>query len=141
MPRLSPFAITLALAATAASAQPPSPPSGYHKVTVPTSAGPGEGRETRVLLETPHLKLATILLRRGTVLEAHSAPMPVTIQVISGQGVVELGDRSEPVTAGSLVALAPGMQHLVRPGAGTDMVLLVHHLKTPNPPRRRSGGG
>jgi quercetin dioxygenase-like cupin family protein len=112
---------------------------GYHLVSAPTTAGSGEPRETRVLLETAHLKLASITLRNGAVLEEHSAPMPVTIQVLSGRGTIELAGKTESVAVGAVLALSPGMKHLVRPDAGTDMILLVHHMLTsPRGPRPSS---
>jgi quercetin dioxygenase-like cupin family protein len=130
--------ITLVGAQTDAQRGTPQGP-GYHLVTVPTNAGPGEGKEAKTVLETPHLKLATVVLRRGTVLEEHSSPTPVTIQVISGRGTIELGEASERVGPGSLLSLSPGRKHLVRPEAGGDMVLLVHHLKAPRVGRARAG--
>ncbi|MBL8961984.1 MAG: hypothetical protein JNJ98_19130 [Gemmatimonadetes bacterium] len=119
--------------------QVPPQPLGYHVVALPLTAGTGSARETHVVLETPHLKLATVVLRNGAILEEHSAPTPVTIQVVSGRGTVTLGAASETVSAGSLLALSPGLTHVIRPDAGTDMVLVVHHLKTPQRPRRAPG--
>ncbi|MCC6808559.1 MAG: hypothetical protein IT381_14130 [Deltaproteobacteria bacterium] len=110
---------------------------GYHELTVATVAGPGEPVETRVLLETPHLKLASVTLRQGATLAEHSAPMQVTIQAISGSGTVKLsGDKSVRVEAGKLVVLAPNMPHSVVADDKSDLIVLVHHIKGGGP-----GGG
>jgi quercetin dioxygenase-like cupin family protein len=114
---------------------------GYHVVTVPLTAGAGVRQETKILVETAHLKLASVTLRQGAVLEEHSSPMPVTIQVISGRGVVTMEGASEVIAAGAVLVLAPGMKHVVRPEAASDMILLVHHLKSPQTGPRPPKGG
>jgi quercetin dioxygenase-like cupin family protein len=130
----------MSLIATPLAAQRGTPQApGYHIVSVPTAAGAGEARETKVVLETPHVKLATVILRKGTVLEEHSSPMAVTVHVISGRGTIEMGDSKEIVGPGSVLALSPDKKHLVRPDTGADMILLVHHLKSPGRGQRRPG--
>lgn len=127
-------ALTIAAAsvATAQGGPPSQPPGpGYHIVTLPSSAGAGERKEVKTLLETAHLKLASITLRGGTLLEEHSAPMPVTIQVLSGRGTVEMGDIREAIDPAHMISLAPGVKHSVRPDGESDLVLLVHHFKMP----------
>ena len=105
---------------------PPGP--GYHEVTLTTVAGPGEAVESKVVLETPHLKLASVILRQGATLAEHSSPMQVSIQALAGAGTVKLADgKSLRVEAGKLVVLAPNKAHTVIADAKTDLVLLVHH--------------
>jgi len=43
-------------------------PSTNHVFEIPQSTGNGEGQEVSVLLDAAHLKLATVVLRRGSVL-------------------------------------------------------------------------
>ncbi len=132
------FSSLFACAARAADEpQRPAGP-GYHGVTLPTEAGTGEGKEIKVVIDTPHVKIATITLRGGTVLEEHSAPMPVTISALQGSGTVKMGDKSEPVNAGHMVVLAPNVAHSVVPEGKTDLILLVHHMK-PAPAGRGPG--
>ena len=116
-----------AVAEEAATTPPRGP--GYHAVALPTEAGTGPGREVKVLLETPHVKIATITLRGGTVLEEHSAPMPVTIQALRGTGTIRMGDARETLGADKMVTLAPGVPHSVTPEGKSDLLLLVQHLK------------
>lgn len=94
-------------------------------------AGDDEGRpiEPGPLLDAPHLKLMTIILRDGAVLPEHRASSPVTIQAVSGSGVARIGDETHRLDANHFVSLAPGVPHAVEPDAGTDMVLLVHYLR------------
>lgn len=116
----------------------------YHGVdlaSAPAPAGKRPAQEVKVLLETPHVKLATITLRDGKVLEAHSAPTPVTIQALRGRGIVQIGDAREPISVDRMVVLAPGMKHAVVPDGKDELVLLVHHMKPAPGPGASAGQG
>lgn len=95
---------------------------------LPTAPGEGKPREVQILLDVPALKLATIVLRQGTVLPDHSASVPVTIMALSGAGVVTAGEERLQLDPGHAVVLGPDVVHAVVPEPGTDMVVLVHHL-------------
>lgn len=97
-------------------------------VELPSAPGPGEPREVRVLVDEPALKLASIVLRGGTVLPSHHSEVPVTIVALSGSGTVVAGAERLRLDPGHAVVLAPKVPHAVEPDAGTDLVLLVHHL-------------
>ncbi len=125
------FALVLFVAAA------PPPPDGIHVVPVPVAAASGAPKDVELLLETPHLKLARITLRKGTVLAEHSAPMPVTIQILRGAGVIRFKDREERLSPERMVVLAPNVAHAVVPDPNTDVEILIHHLKAAPPP----GGG
>ncbi len=112
-----------ALAAPSASACP------THSVTVPTQAGPGQGKEVKELLDTPFVRLVSITLHNGTVLAEHSAPVAVTIQALSGSGVVRTGEKKERVAPGQMLLIGPNAVHEVTPDGKSDLVLLVHFLK------------
>jgi len=92
-------------------------------------AGDGPGKEVTVLLDESHLKLAVLTLRQGTVLPPHSAPVPTTIQVLQGAGVIHVDGKPIRVAEGELLPLRAGADHDVRPDEGGDMVLLVHYLR------------
>lgn len=98
-------------------------------VSVPDASGGEAPREVRVLVDTPHLKLVAIVLRGGTPLPEHTAPSPVTIQAVAGEGVVRVGDEARPLDATHMVALDAEVAHAVEPSPGTDLVVLVHHLR------------
>ena len=97
-------------------------------VEFPVPAGPGEPREVRVLVDEPALKLASIVLRQGTVLPEHHAPVPVTIQALQGTGTVLAAGERFGIDTAHAVVLGPNVPHTVEPDAGTDLVLLVHYL-------------
>ena len=99
-------------------------------VSVPTEIGEGEGKEVKVLVDADHLKLATIILRDGTSLPTHSTPVPATIQVLEGDGVIHVLGKPVAVEKGSVVVLAAGEEHDVVPRPESDMLLLVHYLRT-----------
>ena len=111
---------------------PPGP--GYHEVTIATVAGSGEAVESKVVLETPHLKLASVILRQGATLPEHSSSMQVSIQAVVGAGTVKLADgKTLRVELGKMVVLAPNMVHAVVADEKTDLILLVHHWKGGGP--------
>lgn len=109
---------------------PPAVACPTHAVALPTQAGPGQPKEVKELLDTPFVKLVTITLRGGTVLTEHAAPVAVTIQALSGSGIVRTGDKKERVSAGQLVLIGPNALHEVTPDGKGDLVLLVHYLKS-----------
>jgi len=122
--------LALGITTIARADAPTPPPMRYHVVELasPAVAKP-QAQEVKVLLDTPHVKLAMITLRDGKVLEPHSAPMPVTIQALRGRGVVAIGDAREVLGPERMVVLAPGVTHSVVPEGTSELVLLVHHMK------------
>ena len=76
------------ITALAGEPAPPAPPAapGVVEIALPTEAGAGAPKEIKPVLDNAHLKLATITLRKGTLLAEHSSPMPVTIMVLTGDG-------------------------------------------------------
>jgi quercetin dioxygenase-like cupin family protein len=117
----------------AASAQAPAPGPGYQTVQLPTAAGPGKPIESRVVADTAHVKSAVIILRQGATLSEHSSLHPVAIQALSGQGQLRLDKKLEKLAPTQMVLLDPGVKHEVIADKGTDLVLLVHHLKAASP--------
>lgn len=112
-----------------AAATPASTEPAFRALTIPASTSSGPDREVTVVLDAPHLKVVAIALRRGTVLPEHTAPVPVVIQAASGAGTAVLGDQRVRLDGSHPLSLAPGVPHAVEPDAGTDMTLLVFHLR------------
>ena len=108
--------------------------SANHVFELPQRAGSGEGKQVSVLLDARHLKLATVVLRNGSVLPSHRARVPATILVLEGEGVIHLGKEAVPVSRGTLVALAANQEHDVVPKPGSEMILLVHYLRVADGP-------
>lgn len=92
-------------------------------------AGAGEPREVKVLVDEPLLKLVKIVLRGGTVLPEHHSEFPVTIQAIHGSGTIMAGEQELKLDAAHPVVLAAKVPHAVTPDPGSDLVVLVHHLR------------
>ncbi len=85
------------------------PPSPVFEL--PQEVGYGPGKEVSVLLDESHLKLAVLTLRQGTALPPHSVPVPTTIQVLEGEGIIHIDSEQIPVSKGSLVSLRAGAEH------------------------------
>lgn len=100
-------------------------------VELPGPAEEGPPRQVSVLVDEPALKLASIVLRGGTVLPAHSADVPVTIMALEGSGTVVVGEERHRLDRTHAVVLGPDVMHAVEPDPDTDLVLLVHHLGRP----------
>lgn len=112
------------------SARTAEPPGGRHAVELPTAPATAPPVKVIPVYDAPHLKLATITLRDGAVLERHTAPMPVTIQVLVGEAEVTFDDgHRERVSPSRLVALEASVPHAVVPVGKATVVLLVHHMK------------
>lgn len=97
-------------------------------VELPATAGTGQPREIKVLVDEPALKLVTIVLRNGTLLPEHRSEVPVVIQALYGSGVVTAGGEQLRLDTTHPAVLAAKVSHAVAPDPGTDLVLLVHHL-------------
>ncbi len=124
-------ALALAGCATQSAAPQHAPTLGGSAARVvefPGSPGAGQPREVRALVDEPALKLVTIVLRAGTVLPQHQSEVPVTIVALQGGGTVVAGGERLHIDATHAAVLGPGVPHAVEPDAGTDLVLLVHHL-------------
>lgn len=99
----------------------------FRQVDMPPPPGPGQAREVRVLIDQPALKLATIVLRSGTVLPVHDSAATVQIVALHGAGTVVVGTERQRIDATHSVLLAPRVPHAVEPDPGTDLTLLVYH--------------
>jgi quercetin dioxygenase-like cupin family protein len=121
-------------------AQPRAAGPGHHLVTLPTAVQGSASVETRVLLETAHLKIATVSVRRGAVMAEHAAPTQVSIQALAGSGEIRLAGTTERIDPAHMLVLAPGVGHEIR-ATGGDLVLLVHHVLLPGPRGRGLGWG
>ncbi|MCU0655264.1 MAG: hypothetical protein MUF64_08245 [Polyangiaceae bacterium] len=132
------FFTTMAVAALSLGGCAAQPSAQHHTATLdgpasrvvefPGTPGAGDPREVRVLVDEPALKLASIVLRGGTVLPTHHSGVPVTIMALRGSGTVVAGAERLRLDPTHAVVLAPNVPHAVEPDTGTDLVVLVHHL-------------
>jgi quercetin dioxygenase-like cupin family protein len=70
--------------------------------------------------------LVEVVFEAGGLMKEHKAEGVVTIHVLSGNLVVVAEDEAHELSAGQLVALAPGIPHTVRALAPSEMLLTVH---------------
>lgn len=128
---------------TSTAAPPTTPPAatpepvtstGYLSVSLSTEVAegepPGPQVHPQVVADTPHVKTVVITLRDGATLPVHSSPHPAIIQALSGQGHAVMGEAREELSPARMLLLDPGVKHEVVAAEGTDLVLLVHHMKT-----------
>ena len=85
-------------------------------------AGGGDVQFTH-LMNRGGWQLVRIFLREGAVLRRHISPFPATVAVISGVGVMEVGEERTDLKPGRLVSFNAGDPHEVR--AQSDLVFLV----------------
>ena len=109
--------------ASAASAGP------ARSLDIPAADPAGPDLQTHLLLDSAAVKLMSIRLRAGAILPEHASDLPVLIEAVAGAGAVAIGDRRLPIDASRVVSLAPAVRHAVTADAGSELVLLVHHLR------------
>lgn len=81
-----------------------------------TDIGAGQNKQVEVLFEGPRRKLVQITLRKEAILESHTAPEPITIQCLSGKGLLIVGDKKESVQLepGVLVTMESNIVHEIK---------------------------
>lgn len=74
---------------------------------------PGPDKQVVPLFTGPGRKLVQITLRNGATLEAHNAPVPITIQCVAGSGTLTVSGQGPavPLKPGVLVTIEPGIVH------------------------------
>src|SRR5260221_8849137 len=82
-------------------------------IQLPHQIGDGKDREVRTLFADRWRKLALIQLRRGAVLDDHSARFPITIQALAGNGTLRIGDEAYELSSGVVVPVDAHVVHRV----------------------------
>ena len=95
------------------------------KLDVRTEIGEGKDTEVRALFDGPRRKIIQITLRRDSILKAHKASEPITVQCVAGKGefVEVAAEKSCELTPGVLITVDPEVVHEVR--AKPDISILV----------------
>jgi len=85
------------------------------------------------LHDSEHVQVSMVTLQPGEALKRHVTPVDVFFYVIEGDGVVEIGDEQEPVSADMLIDSPADIPHrLLNESDGVFRFLVV---KTPRPTR------
>jgi len=77
---------------------------------------PGEtaaGRRAETLIKDDRLRVVLVTMRAGATLHEHTAPGPITIQVLGGRFGVTVAGEGREMGSGALLALASGVRHAV----------------------------
>ena len=82
-------------------------------VSMTTTIGEGSDQEVAKLYENAWTKLVQVTLRNGKTLAEHSAKEPVTIQCVSGEGVLVIGEERVALKPGVVVPLEANVAHAV----------------------------
>lgn len=84
------------------------------------------------LVKTDTIRVVLVTMLKDGELQEHSAPGPITVQVLQGEIDFTVGDESHLMEAGDLISLAPGVRHAVR-GVEDGAFLLTIGVMTREP--------
>jgi quercetin dioxygenase-like cupin family protein len=88
---------------------------------------PAESIVSRTLIAQPMLRVVLFGFAAGQELTEHKTPMAATIQILSGEAELVLGEEVVEVRPGALIYMAPNLPHSVR--AHTDMQMVLTMAK------------
>jgi len=89
------------------------------------------GVSARAIHSTEHVQVSMVTLQPGEALKLHVTPVDVFFHVLEGEGVVEIGDEKEQVSADMLIHSPARIPHrLINDGEEEFRFLVV---KTPRP--------
>lgn len=88
------------------------------------------GRAGKTLVKEGSLRITFVALKKGTVLPSHQIAGPVSIQTTRGCLRLSTDTEDMDVTAGTLIALGPGVAHTAQ--AHTDCALLLTFAMSDN---------
>ncbi|HDQ73736.1 MAG TPA: cupin domain-containing protein [Chloroflexi bacterium] len=89
--------------------------------------------DARNLYNTPDAMITVITLKPGQSLKRHITPVDVAFYVLSGKGVVEIGDEKQEVEANTLVESPKDIVHCWY--NESDEALRFMIVKAPKPTR------
>ncbi len=86
------------------------------KLNLQTEIGEGKDIESHLLFDGARRKIMQITLRRNSVLKAHKASEPITIQCVSGRGelIDIIKNENYELSTGVLITVEPEVVHEVR---------------------------
>lgn len=67
-----------------------------------------------ILIKTDTIRVVLVTMLEGGGLQEHSAPGPITVQVLAGSIDFSVEGKSNIMGEGELISLAPGVRHAVR---------------------------
>ncbi len=103
-----------------------------HALGAPEAPNP-HNVSARALHDSEHVQVSMVTLEPGENLKRHVTPVDVFFYVIEGNGIVEIGDEQEPVSADMLIDSPAGIPHRLLNESDDTFRFLV--VKTPRPVR------
>lgn len=88
---------------------------------------PENGILSRTLQNDARTKVIQFTFAPGQELSAHTAPMPATIYIVSGEATLRLGTDTMDAAAGSFAYMPPLLEHGIQ--AKTEVVMLLTMVK------------
>ncbi|PKL38396.1 MAG: cupin domain-containing protein [Spirochaetae bacterium HGW-Spirochaetae-1] len=90
--------------------------------------------DARNLYNEESAMVTIITLRPGQSLKRHITPVDVAFYVLSGTGIVEVGDEREAVSANTLIESPKDIMHCWYNESGEDLRFMV--IKAPRPAKK-----
>ena len=84
---------------------------------------PESGKQSVILVDDERNKVIAFAFAEGEGLAEHVAPLPVTIQIVSGDATLTLEDRNIDGKPGTFLQLNPKIPHSIT--AKTPLVMVV----------------
>jgi quercetin dioxygenase-like cupin family protein len=88
---------------------------------------PENGILSRTIQMDDRSKVVLFVFAPGQELSAHTAPMPASIFIVSGEGTLKLGSDTMEIKPGSYAYMPPKMEHAIK--ARTEVVMLLTMVK------------
>ena len=83
----------------------------------------------KVLRNDEHVKIALVTIAAGATMPEHAAPVPVTVQTLSGSGSMTVSGEPHELSAGTIYYMEANAPHALDAQQGEPLVVLVHYLK------------
>lgn len=87
-----------------------------------------------ILVKTDTIRVVLVTMLKDGELQEHSAPGPITVQVLKGAFDFAVDDEEHLMREGDLISLAPGVRHSVRGiEDGAFLLTIGVFMRTPDP--------
>lgn len=86
---------------------------------------PTDSIVSRTLLGNDNVKAVLFGFAVGQELSEHTASMPAIIHILSGEGILKLGEATHEVTAGAWAYMPAGLNHALTAKTEVRMLLLM----------------
>ncbi|AMV36922.1 cupin domain-containing protein [Planctomyces sp. SH-PL62] len=90
---------------------------------------PENGILSRTIYQDDRIKAVLFGFAAGQELSEHTASTPATLQFLSGEATLLLGEDEKPAGPGTFVQMGAGLKHAIHAKTPTVMLLLLHKDK------------